>query len=241
MLLPYYGKVEFKSKQSDKRFELVTKLDSEVELFLKTEFSKRFPDISFTGEETGGDHKAEKFWLVDPIDGTAHFIRGIPFCTTMVALIDSNEVVFSAIYDFVNDVMYSAEKGQGALANEKPIHVSNRPLEGAYMAYETHLDKEENFRWFLKLREKCIPISIGCSGFEFHLIASGRLEGRICIDPHGKDYDFAAGTFLVREAGGIVANIGQKTYDYKNLEFLAVNPNVFNELTTGTDAIFPIL
>lgn len=240
MLLPHFGKVEFQAKQSDKKFELITELDCKVERFLKTEFAKVYPDIAFFGEEEGGDRNAERFWLVDPIDGTTPFIRGIPFCTTMVALIEDGQVVFSAIYDFVNDTMYSAEKGKGAFKNSELIRVSSRPLRGSCLVWQTHLDQEENMRWFLRLRKECVLWHFGPSGFEFLLIASGKLDGFVCVSPHGKDYDFAPGSLLVQEAGGVVANIGEESYDYRNGNFIAANPLIFRELTEGPGAIFPI-
>ena len=239
MLLPHYGNTNFQNKQSDKKFELVTELDVNVERFLKTAFEKLYPDIAFVGEEGSGNRERARFWLVDPIDGTTPFIRGIPFCTTMVALIENGQVIFSAIYDFVNNIMYHAEKEKGAFANGAPIHVSSRTLRGAYLTWETHLDKAQNLSWFLRLREEAVLWHLGASGFEYTLIASGKLEGKICVDPHGKDYDFAAGTFLVSEAGGTVANIGKKTYDYRNGNFIASNSLVFKALTLGQNAIFP--
>jgi myo-inositol-1(or 4)-monophosphatase len=240
MLFPSYGNIEGTQKQAGKKFELVTQLDIDVERFLKRELAKAYPDIAFVGEECGGDRSAKRFWLVDPIDGTACFIRGLPFCTSQLALIENNEVLFSAIYDFVNDVMYSAVKGRGTFANGKRLRVSNRPLQGSHFVWETHLDKEANMRWFLRLRKESVLWHFGAAGFDLMLVASGKLEGRICIDAHGKDYDFAAGSLLVQEAGGIVANIGMRSYDYRNLNFIAANPVVFHELTDGPDAIFPL-
>lgn len=239
MLLPYYGRISFTEK-AERRFDLVTELDKDVERFLKRELEKTYPRIGFVGEEEGGERSAKQFWLVDPIDGTAHFIRGIPFCTTMVALIENGEVVFSAIYDFVNDMLYSAEQGSGAFANGAPIRVSDRPLAGSFIGYETHLEKPENMHRVLRLREKCMFIRAACSGFEYTLVATGKIETRLAFDPHGKDYDFAPGSLLVQEAGGVAANIGKKTYDYRNGNFIAANPIVFKELTEGPDAIFPI-
>jgi fructose-1,6-bisphosphatase/inositol monophosphatase family enzyme len=78
------------------------------------------------------------------------------------------------------------------------------------------------------------------AGYEFVLVATGKLEGRICVDAFGKDYDFAPGSLLVSEAGGIVANIGSTTYDYRNTNLIAGNKALFDDLTQGTDAIFPI-
>lgn len=241
MLLPHYGNVASVSYKKDFAVEAVTDLDIKVEKFVAERLHTFDASIAFVGEETGGDRTKERFWLMDPIDGTAHFVRGLPFCTTMLALIEEGEVTFSAIYDFVNDILYSAEKGKGAFMNETPIHVSTRPLNRAYLGYETHLQKEENFLKYRALWRRSVLIKMLVAGYEFAMIACGKIDGRICFDPYGKDYDFAPGTFLVKEAGGMVTNIGKITYDYRNLDFLAVNPVIYKELVEGPDALFPII
>ncbi len=240
LLLPYYGNAGSVVYKSASPADVVTELDVRAEEFMKERLHTLDSSIAFVGEERGGDRTAKRLWLLDPIDGTAHFIRGLPFCTTMLALIEEGEVVFSAIYDFVSDIMYSAEKGKGATMDGKPIHVSMRSLKESYLGWETHLEKEKNLLIDQALRRRCVPIKVLCAGYEFAMAACGKLEGRICLEPYGKDYDFAPGAFLVKEAGGIVANIGKTTYDYRNLDFLAVNPVVYKELTEGPDAIFPI-
>jgi fructose-1,6-bisphosphatase/inositol monophosphatase family enzyme len=73
------------------------------------------------------------------------------------------------------------------------------------------------------------------------MVASGKLDGRIMLDPYGKDYDLLPGALLVAEAGGVVANIGSSNYDYKNFNFIAANPAVYHDLTDGNDVIFPLL
>ncbi len=240
MLMPHYGKVLFRDKQPTAIQDALTKLDISVERFLKDEFAKLYPDISFVGEEDGGDRASERFWLVDPIDGTTYFVRGLPFCTTMVALIEKGEVIFSAIYDFVNDVMYSAEKGLGAKANGEPIHVSDRSLRQALLTVYMNLDDSEYLRSFLLLKKRCHNFRVGASGIEFVMIASGKLDGALYCAAGSKDYDVAPGIFLVSEAGGKVANIGTATYDYKNLNFIAANQVIFAELTQKPEALFPI-
>jgi len=241
MLLPFHGnagKLEYKSGAAH---DVVTRLDREIESFLSTELKKVDPSIEFAGEEFGGTRSAQRFWLCDPIDGTAHFVRGTPFCTVMLALIENGQVTFSAIYDFLNDDVYHATRGKGAFKNDEPIHVSDRPMNDAYLAWETHLDKDENLERFIRLRKKTILFKTISAGYEFVLVASGKVEGRVMFDPHGKDWDFAPGSLLVSEAGGVVANIGARSYDYQNLNFIAANKAMFEELTEGPDAIFPIV
>ncbi len=73
------------------------------------------------------------------------------------------------------------------------------------------------------------------------MVASGKFEGRIAKDPYGKDWDFAPGSLLVREAGGIVNNIGMETYDYKNHDYVALCPPVYEELVYGSNPVFPLI
>ena len=240
MVLPFYGQVPTWWQKDPSPANVVTELDVRVETFLAEALRQTYPSIAFVGEETGGDRAAARFWLVDPIDGTAHFIRGLPFCTTMLALIADGEVVLGAIYDFVNDHLYLAEKGRGATLDDRPIRVSQRALQEAYLGWETHLDKEDNQRIFHALEKRCMLFKTVSAGFEHAMIACGKLDGRVCFDPYGNDYDFAPGALLVAEAGGRVANLGTRTYDYRNVNFIAANPLVFDELTQGPGALFPI-
>lgn len=182
------------SQKSASATDVVTKIDFEIEEYLAKEFSKIDTTVAFVGEEYGGDRSAAKQWLVDPIDGTAHFVRGLPFCTTMVALIENGQVIFSAIYDFVNDIMYHAERGKGAYKNGEAIRVSDRPFGSSYMFYESNLNKGDNLNTYLKFKKKTMVLNTLNAGYEFSLIASGKIEGRVCLDPFGKDYDFAPGS-----------------------------------------------
>ena len=239
--LPLWGKVDGTNLKGDSAASVVTIIDQEVEEYLKKEFAQIEPTIDFVGEEYGGNRDAERFWLIDPIDGTGHYVRGTPFCTTMVSLIEHGEVTFSVIYHFVTDTMFYAVKGGGAWRNSEKIFVSNRPIAQSYIVFESNIKKTENMAFYHKLREKCVMISMVCSGYEHCMVASGQLEGRVTFDGYGQDYDFAPGTLLIREAGGTVANIGSTTYDYRKTNYIAANPDVFTSLTKGETAIFPIL
>ena len=240
MLLPHWGNIESDRNKGRGAIDHVTRLDVEIEEFLKLELERLDPGIAFAGEELGGGRDAERFWLCDPIDGTGHFIRGLPFCTVMLALIENQQVVLSFIYDFVNDDLYHARRGGGAFKNDEPIRVSEREISDAYIAWETHLDKEENLEKFLWLRSQASLFKTLSSGYEFALIATGKLDGRVVFDGYGKDWDFAAGSLLVEEAGGAVANIGKRTYVYSDLDFIIGNKKVVDSLTTASGTPFTI-
>jgi len=240
-LKPYYGNVESLSKgDGDSVGGVVTELDRKTEQFLAIELGKFSSDIGFRGEEFGVQSEADTTWLVDPIDGTAHFIRGLPFCTTMVALIENGTVVMSVIHDFVHDDTYWAIRGKGAYRNDEKISVSQRTLGQSLISFETHLEKPENYQKYLEVRKQAgIIATINC-GFEFAMIASGKLDGRIGLEPYGMDWDFAPGSLLVSEAGGVATNIGERTYDYQNHDFIITNAAVHAELTSGQNPIFPM-
>lgn len=235
--LPNFGNIEAEEKTIGEDKEIVTKIDREIESYLKIELVKIMPDIPFVGEEFGGNRADGKFWLVDPIDGTGHYIRGIPFCTTMLALIDNGQVIFSIIYDFVNDIIYHAELGKGSFKDGEKINVSNRNLKNAYFCCEINSRKEENKSLLFAIRSRANILHTLCAGYEFTLVAMGKIEGRIVYDGFGKDYDFAAGTLLVSEAGGTVRNFHSDKYDYTNLNFIASNNSVYNDLFLGEENI----
>lgn len=237
MVLPFYGNCTFKNKEGREN-DVVTELDVQVEDFLKDRFSKIDSSIPFVGEEMGGNRDADRFWLCDPIDGTAHFIRGLPFCTTMLALIEEGHVKASVVYDFFHDNLYYAYRGNGAFCDDKLLRVSQRPLQKAYLSWEVQYKKPENQALVLDLLRCASLFKSLNAGFELAMVASGKLDGRVCFNPYGKDYDYAPGTLLVSEAGGVVANIGSDRYDYKNLNFIASNKEVHNDLTKGNDSIF---
>ena len=235
-----FGNAEVIHRKSDDAADVVTDLDRKTEEFLTTQLRKAFPSIGFFGEEFGGDKDGERFWLCDPIDGTAHFVRGLPFCTTMLALVEDGNVVFSVIYDFVKGDFYWAAKGKGAWKNKEQMHVSNRSLKEGYVSFETNFQKRKvNVQKYLELSNKTILLHTISAGFEYAMVAAGKLDARISLDPYGGVWDFAPGPLLVSEAGGVVANIGSKRYDYRNFDFIAANPLIYRELTEGKNALFP--
>lgn len=240
-LTPYFGNPGTVKQKSDSAGDSVTELDLSTEKLIRKEIGALDTSISFKGEEFGMDSKdADRLWLIDPIDGTENFVRGVWGCTNMIALIEEGEIVLSVIYDFVTDSMFYAQKGKGAFMNKKRIRVSNRGLKQAFLYVEIKIDQGNNLSIYQALDRICMPLRGYPAGIHFTLAASGKAEGRIGLNPWGKDYDFAPGQLLVMEAGGVVKNIGKNTFDYQDRNYLAVNKEVYKDLIQGPDAIFPI-
>lgn len=234
-----WGKVATEHKESAKVNDVVTELDRSVETAAREALAQVFPDIAFAGEEHGGE-RGDRYWLMDPIDGTRRFAAGEPGCTSQLALIEHGQVVFGAIYDFLGDKMYWAQKGAGAYCDDTPIHVSSKGLREGLVGWEMRLEREDDKTAFAKLETQTRLERFRVAGESFIKVATGAAEAHIVSDGWGQDYDFAPGTLLVQEAGGIVANIGSREFSLSNLRFIAANPRVFAELAEGADAAFPI-
>lgn len=238
-LKKYFGNVATLRNKTDSPSDILTQLDLQTEEYIAKELNNFDPSIGFWGEEYGFRGNKDRFWLVDPIDGTAFFARGVIGCTCMLALVEEEKVVMSVIYDFVSNKLYSALKGGGAMINKRKIRVSDRPLRDSFVFLESRLDKE-SFEKHTALQGVSIVLGPYPGGYELALVASGKIEGRICLRPFGHEWDYAPGAFLVSEAGGKVSNIGKDNYDYRNLDLIAANSIVHDELTIGSKAVFPI-
>jgi len=171
MLLPHYGNIKAKAesdKASDSIAGVFTELDEEAEKLLQErlgQFGKETGlEIGFTGEQYGERRAGSVFWLVDPIDGTTHFIRGLPMCTVMIALVEKGEVLLAVIYDIANQQMYWAARGQGAFRDGDKLTASRRGLKESLVCFEAKLEKAENLEKYMRVRQHTVTMVGLCSG-----------------------------------------------------------------------------
>lgn len=232
-LLETQGKIEHTIKD-DK--SAVTAMDTKVEDALRDALAQFDASIGFSGEESGADYTQKTFWLVDPIDGTEPFIRGIPTATNMIALIDNGQSTMGVINNFCLGDYYLAIKGRGATCNGHPVHVSKRPMDGAFISVGNPTMDQHNTvsgsidRLRPQLGRSGGIFNVGATGYTLAAVASGAIEGRLVVAGRSKPWDYAPGTLLIQEAGGQVANIGADTYDYRDVDLVAANNVIFDEL-----------
>lgn len=228
------GKVAVEMKSDDSP---VTAVDKEIESDLRKILNNINPDIGILGEEQGGDDNKSDFWTIDPIDGTSHFIRGNPFYTCMVGLILDNQPRAGLIYNFENDEIFIAPSLNQAYCNGEIIHVSDRPIDKAMIEIECRLDSQKSLKMLNAVTEGTEEqVYFFGAGHGFTQVASGRIEARIQIEPKGKLYDFLPGLILVQAAGGAVSTIGQEGWDWRNLESIASNSVISNDLKQLVDS-----
>jgi myo-inositol-1(or 4)-monophosphatase len=172
-----------------------------------------------------GVEDGRPYWLVDPIDGTSSFIRGLPNCTNMAALIIANQPVAAVLYDFVNDVLYTARKGGGAYRNSERLEVSDRTLDESVLYMGGFMIPDQFFK---PLRAANVDIfrPIGASGHAYILLAEGKIEGYSLMDGAVSAHDHAPGMLLAREAGAVVSCAEDTDWDVRASNFIVSTPRI---------------
>ena len=218
MTLPYYTKRAFTVDRKPDSTE-VTEADRFTERALRTAVEERFPEHGFLGEEAGvsGNLMSPWRWIVDPIDGTSNFVRGIPVWATLIALshIDHGPVV-GVVSAPTMLRRWSAALGNGAHVNGMPIRVSAiDTLDDAQVCvtFSTGWDALGLTPRLVQLQQAAYR----CRGFgdfwQHMLVAEGAVE--IAVDAIGvQPYDLAAVQVIVEQAGGTFTDrLGARTYE----------------------------
>ena len=216
--------------------DFVTASDKKVEKILIDELQKARPNYSILSEEIGKINNDESFkWIIDPIDGTANFLHGIPHFAISIGLEHDGEIICGIIYDPIKDEMFVAEKGNGSYLNNQRIRVSSRSkLENCIIFTGGPKIGVKNRELFLKEYNNVsskVPTSIrklGSASLDMAYVAAGRCDGFWQRDL--KYWDIAAGIILVKESGGFVTDFkGEKGY-MQNKTILATNSKINNEM-----------
>ena len=218
-----FGEVEKLQVSKKGPYDFVTKTDKYVEKILIEELSKIKKNYSFITEETGSIKNKDKdnIWIIDPIDGTTNFLHGIPHFAICIALKSKDELISGLIFDPIKDEMFFAEKDKGAYLNNQRLRVSKKSsLDDCLFSSNHEGVKFSN----LNMRYT------GCTALDLAYVASGRLDGFF----HNKInlWDIAAGTLLIKEAGGIVNNIDKFDKNKINIKAssAAINDKMMEKL-----------
>ncbi len=219
-----FGEVEKLQVSKKGPYDFVTKTDKHVEKILIEELSKIKKNYSFLTEETGiiKNKDNKNIWIVDPIDGTNNFLHGIPHFAISIALQSKDEILSGLIFDPIKDEMFFAEKNKGAFLNNHRLKVSNKiSLEECLFSSNTEGVK------FSNLNMRCS----GSAALDLAYVASGRLDGY--FQNKINLWDVAAGTLLVKEAGGIVNELNQ--FDINSIDIRASSAAINNKMIQSLD------
>jgi myo-inositol-1(or 4)-monophosphatase len=213
--------------------DLVSEADRACETAIVEALHRLFPDDSFLGEEHGLQVPGGgATWVIDPIDGTYNFLRGIPVWCVSIGLIAGNRSIAGVIYNPITEELYSAQDGAGARLNGKPIAVS-----GARILREARLCVGFSYRRPVAphvegvrrlLEAHCEYARFGSGALGLAMTADGRFDGY--WEAHINLWDVAAGLCLIREAGGCNNDFITPDAFAKGNFILAATPDLMPEL-----------
>lgn len=182
----------------------VTQADREAEAVIREVISRQFPDHGFLGEELGGGATDEGYvWVIDPIDGTKNYVRGLPYFATQLALLCEGRVIAGVSYAPALDELMAAARGMGATLNGRPVRVSHvASLEDSFILHGgiDVFEQERKLQGLLRVASRATSIRGYGDFYGYHLVAQGRADAMIEASIH--PWDIAACKLIVEEAGG---------------------------------------
>jgi myo-inositol-1(or 4)-monophosphatase len=240
LLMRYFDqqvKIEYKGEA-----DLVTVADRESEALILGRIRAQFPTHDVMGEEgtrieSGSDYK----WYVDPLDGTTNFAHGFPVFCVSLGVHFRGRAAAAVIYDPTRDEMFTAELGQGASQNGKPIHVSATSrladclLGTGFPSQKRHKNPNIHFYHQLTLRTHGVRRA-GSAALDLCNVASGRFDGfwEFNLNP----WDTAAGVLIAEEAGARITDFSGGPFQLDSRETLASNGLVHDALLHEFQEIF---
>jgi len=193
--------------------DLVTDTDRKVEEFIISGLKKHFPEYGIFGEESGMDHiEREHCFVIDPIDGTASFVHGLPNWCVSIGVVHDRRPIAGVVYQPATDDLYYAEAGKGSFVNGIRIHVSDRAdlgdciLSTGFACLRAQWKEENNLKFVSRIAPNINDIRAhGSAALDCCLTARGAVDGfwELCLAP----YDVAAGAAVLREADGVVTDL----------------------------------
>jgi histidinol-phosphatase len=208
----------------------VTIADREAEQLLRRELLGKFPGDGFLGEEFGDQPGTSGFrWVIDPVDGTRSFVRGVPLWATLVGLEYGGEQIAGVVVAPALGHTYRALRGDGAFRNDKPIRASTvATLEKAHLYYSSlsWFVKAGLERAFLELVRRTERQRGYGDFYGFALVAEG--AGELMVEWGCHAWDLSALTALVLEAGGRMTS-WDGTPDINRPDVIASNGLVHNQ------------
>ena len=228
-----FGEIENLQVSEKAPSDFVSQADLRVGELLREELIKVRPGYGFLGEEGSaieGDGKHR--FIVDPLDGTTNFLHGIPHFAISIALEREGEIVAGVVYEPIGDELFWAEKGAGAFldtafAKSRRLRVSGRRrlgdcLIGTGIPFRGRGDHPAFVKELSAVMAETAGIRrLGVASLDLAFVAAGRLDGY--WETGLKPWDVAAGVLLVREAGGMVTEIGGRAHRLDSKTVLAAN------------------
>jgi myo-inositol-1(or 4)-monophosphatase len=230
------------SEKSERDF--VTQIDRSAEACIIETLLNAYPDHAVLAEESGrtGDLDAEFTWIVDPLDGTHNFIRGLPQFTVSIALMHQHRLSHAVIYHPLTQDLFTAIRGQGAQLNDRRLRVSgDSRLEGILFSAGIPSQPQHShhiipvIQWMQA--SHCVLRRSGSTALDLAYVGSGALQGFWAMDV--KPWDMAAGALIVKEAGGMVIDVYGGEQFLETGSILAASPKLMKSILPHLQLVRP--
>jgi myo-inositol-1(or 4)-monophosphatase len=216
--------------------DLVTSVDRAAERCIVERLRRDFPHHSLLAEEETDYRGSQKGyrWIIDPLDGTTNFAHGYPQFSISIALEREQQLLLGLVYDPLRQECFAAIRGEGATLNGRPIAPSkvaeiNSALFGTGFPYDRRQNAEQYLVYFKAFMVRAQGIRrAGSAALDLCYVACGRLDG--FWELKLKPWDTAAGTLIVREAGGRVSNFSGGEFSIWGSETMASNGLIHGEM-----------
>ena len=214
---------------------LVTEMDLLSEKIIVSEIRQRYPDHRILAEEKTHPRGDSSYrWVIDPLDGTTNYAHGYPIFCVSIGLEKNADIILGVVYDPSRNDLFVGEKGKGARLNGRRIQVSTTPrLSGSLLAtgfpYDLRESPVNNFDHFenFALRVHAVRRA-GSAALDLCYVAAGRFDGfwEMKLGP----WDLAAGSLIVKEAGGKVTDFQGRPIHLDGKHVLASNGKIHREM-----------
>ncbi len=231
----HFGKVADSEIRLKDKNSLVSFVDIEAEKMLVAGLSQLIPGAGFiTEEKTTDEPKGTLNWIIDPLDGTTNFLRGIPAFSISVALREDETTLLGVVCNVMHDECFHAVRDQGAFLNNRPIYVSQtQDFDLAMIATGFPYKKLEKHSEMFSVLTDVLATArgmrrLGSAAIDLAYTAAGVFDGY--YEAKLNSWDLAAGILLVEEAGGRVSDFTGGKEMLNSGDIIAGNPKTYTRL-----------
>ena len=216
--------------------DFLSEADTQAETILRNRLLSARPGDGWLGEETGATAPAPRRWIVDPLDGTTNFLRGIPHWAVSVALEVEGQRVLGVVHDPVKAEVFWALQGHGVWLNGVPLRVAGTERlsaalfgTGSPFGGMSHID--DHAADIARLMPHCAGVRrMGAAALDLAYVAAGRLDG--FWERRLQPWDIAAGLVLLHEAGARVESLDPEETPESSGTVLTAAPGLFDQMAT---------
>ena len=221
-----------------KQHDYFSEVDIKAEHAIIQTIQKAYPDHGIIAEESGmHETNHDTVWLIDPLDGTTNYLHGFPFFSVSIAVMHRNRIEHALVFDPLRQECFTATRGAGAQLNDRRIRVSKQTqltsaLLGTGFPFRNKESAKKHFPTFEALFGQCAGVRrAGSAALDLAYVACGRLDGFWEFGLNS--WDLAAGSLLIKEAGGLVSDFDGSERYLTTGNIVAGNAKLFKPLLTN--------